>query len=324
MAMALAAIAPPAVADEGGVSFWIPGTFGSFSAVPQEAGWSISTIYYHTSVSDSGQVSASRQATRGRLTSNVSGTLTGDLAATSDLMLFAPSYTFGQPVLGSQLTLNVGGVYGNSSANASAVLTGTASAFAFQTSGSRGDAVTGFGDLSPEATMRWSVGNQNFMTYVTGNIPVGSYDPARLANLGIGHGALDGGAGYTYFDVKKGHEFTAVAGATYNFQNASTQYQNGVDLHLDWAASQFVSDQVHIGVAGYVYDQVTPDIGALPIQGSFESRVAGVGPQVGFFFPLGRMQGYVNLKGYWEFGAVNRPEGWNTWLTLSISPAPKT
>ena len=32
------------------------------------------------------------------------------------------------------------------------------------------------------------------------------------------------------------------------------------------------------------------------------------------------MQGYINLKGYWEFGAQNRPEGWNTWLTFAISP----
>jgi hypothetical protein len=32
-------------------------------------------------------------------------------------------------------------------------------------------------------------------------------------------------------------------------------------------------------------------------------------------------QGYVNLKGYGEFGAENRPEGWNVWLTFAITPA---
>jgi len=26
----------------------------------------------------------------------------------------------------------------------------------------------------------------------------------------------------------------------------------------------------------------------------------------------------VNLKGYWEFGAENRPECWNAWLTLAV------
>ena len=33
------------------------------------------------------------------------------------------------------------------------------------------------------------------------------------------------------------------------------------------------------------------------------------------------MQGYLNLKGYYEFDAHDRPSGWNTWLTFSISPA---
>lgn len=33
------------------------------------------------------------------------------------------------------------------------------------------------------------------------------------------------------------------------------------------------------------------------------------------------MQGYLNLKGYEEFAAENRPDGWIVWLTFSISPA---
>ena len=35
-----------------------------------------------------------------------------------------------------------------------------------------------------------------------GDIPVGNYNSSGLANLGIGHGAADGGAGYTYFAPK--------------------------------------------------------------------------------------------------------------------------
>jgi len=36
------------------------------------------------------------------------------------------------------------------------------------------------------------------------------------------------------------------------------------------------------------------------------------------------LQGYLNLKGYWEFAAKNRAEGWNLWLTFSISPPTPT
>jgi hypothetical protein len=30
------------------------------------------------------------------------------------------------------------------------------------------------------------------------------------------------------------------------------------------------------------------------------------------------------VKAYGEFDAANRPSGWNTWLTFSISPAAPT
>jgi hypothetical protein len=107
---------------------------------------------------------------------------------------------------------------------------------------------------------------------------------------------------------------------TYNFKNPSTQYQNGIDFHFDWGASHFFTKQLQLGLVGYYFQQVTDDFGAPALLGGFRSRVAGVGPQIGYIFPVGDMQGYVNLKGYKEFDAQNRPEGWNTWLTFSLSP----
>jgi hypothetical protein len=117
-----------------------------------------------------------------------------------------------------------------------------------------------------------------------------------------------------------GHEFSAVLGATYNLENSSTDYKNGVDLHLDWGASQFLSKQWQVGLVGYAYRQITPDSGSGDRVGAFESQVFGVGPQIGYVFPVGHYQGYLNLKAYKEFGALHRPEGTNVWLTLAISP----
>ena len=175
----------------------------------------------------------------------------------------------------------------------------------------------------PQFSLRWNAGVHNFMTYVTGNIPVGAYDSRRLANLGIGHGAVDAGGGYTYFNPQTGQEFSAVLGFTYNFDNQSTQYQNGVDMHLDWATSKFITKQWQIGLVGYVFNQLSCDSGAGDRVGCFESRVMGVGPQIGYIFPLGTLQGYINLKGYKEFDAAHRPDDWNVWLTFSISPRAK-
>ena len=189
-------------------------------------------------------------------------------------------------------------------------------------SGRREDDVGGFSDLYPQATLKWTDGANNYMTYLTGDIPVGDYNPRRLANLGLGHGAIDGGVGYTYFDEKTGHEFSAVAGLTGNFENHSTNYTNGIDFHLDWGASQFLTKQLQVGLVGYVYEQLTGDDGCAPVLCPFKSRVIGVGPQIGYIFPVAGMQGYVNLKGYGEFDAANRPDGWNVWLTFVLSPAP--
>jgi hypothetical protein len=123
---------------------------------------------------------------------------------------------------------------------------------------------------------------------------------------------------------RRAHEFSIVSGLTGNFTNPHTGYTNGIDWHTDWAASQFVTKQLQLGAVGYFYQQITPDSGAAPILGAFASRVAGIGPQVGYLFPVGNMQGYVNLKAYWEFAAQNRPEGWNAWVTFSLSPAAPT
>ena len=38
--LVLTVMTKPAVADEGGVSFWVPGFFGSLAATPQQPGWS--------------------------------------------------------------------------------------------------------------------------------------------------------------------------------------------------------------------------------------------------------------------------------------------
>jgi hypothetical protein len=311
-------------ADEGGVSYWLPGRFSSLAATPQVPGWSMAEVYYHTTVSAFGGVAAAREITIGRFSPIVNVSLNASLHAQADLLLLDPTYTFATPVLGGQLAVGMTGLFGRSAASIDGTLTTGFGQFAAMRMGSIGDSITSVGDLYPQATLKWNAGVNNFMTYLTGDIPVGAYDPTRLANLGIGHAAIDGGGGYTYFNPQVGHEFSAVAGFTYNFKNQDTQYQNGVDFHLDWGASQFLSKQVFVGLVGYVYQQVTDDSGQHPILGGFRSRVIGVGPQIGYLFPVGDMQGYLNLKGYGEFDQANRPAGWNTWLTFSISPMAPT
>jgi len=310
-----------ALADESGSSFWLPGIFGSLAAAPGQPGWAFASVYYHTSISAGADIARSRELQIGNFNPNLNVTLNATLKANADLALLVPSYTFANPVFGGQLAMQMAAIVGRSSASVNGTLMASLPPFSLLRTDSIGDSVTGFGDLYPRASLKWNFGVNNFMTYVTGDIPVGAYSSTALANLGLGQGAIDGGAGYTYFNPATGHEFSAVTGLTYNFTNPATNYQSGVDWHLDWGASQFLSQQVHIGLVGYVYQQLTADSGQAPILGEFKSRVLGIGPQIGLIFPVGDMQGYLNLKGYKEFAAENRPEGWNAWVTFSVSPA---
>jgi hypothetical protein len=327
LAVATGALVPTgSLADEGGVSFWLPGMFGSLAAVPQQQpGWALATVYYHTTVSAGGDLSLAREFTIRKIPANLTASLNANLNATGDLALVVPSYAFATPVLGGQAAVSMAGIYGRTSASVAGTLSGTLAtplgSIAFMRSDSIGDSVTGFGDLYPQATLKWNQGVYNFMTYVTGGIPIGNYDATRLANIGLGHGAIDAGGGYTYFNPQTGRELSAVGGFTYNFVNSATNYQNGVDFHLDMAAAQFLSKQVFVGAVGYIYNQLAADRGSAPILGPIESRVAGVGPQLGYLFPIGNMQGALNLKAYFEFDKHDRPSGWNTWVAFSISPA---
>jgi hypothetical protein len=316
----LCCLTETAYADESGISFWLPGQFGSLAAAPAVPGWSGAAVYYHTTVAASGAAAAAREIQIGRFAPTVNVNLNVNLHAPPDLLVLNSTYTFATPVLGGQLAVGMTGLFGRSAASIDGTLTTGFGPFATTRTGSIGDSITSVGDLYPMETLKWNAGVHNFMSYMTGDIPVGAYDPNRLANIGIGHGAIDGGGGYTYLNPQTGEEFSAVAGFTYNFKNQDTQYQNGIDFHVDWGASKFLSKQVFVGLVGYLYQQVTDDFGQNPILGGFRSRVVGLGPQIGYLFPVGDMQGYLNLKGYGEFDAANRPSGWNTWLTFSISP----
>jgi hypothetical protein len=230
-------------ADEGGVSFWLPGQFGSLAAAPGQPGWSAATVYYHATV----DASAGKNF-------RIGGGIQAGLAGRADLVFLNLNYIFATPVLGAQAAFGMTGAYGRMRAGINATLTGP---FGNSISGSRTDVLDGFANLYPLASMKWNFGVHNVMLYTMWGLPVGAYDSSRLANIGNGHWSMDYGAGYTYFNPQTGHELSGVLGFTYNFKNPYTDYKNGVDAHFDWALSQFLSKQVHVGIVGYFYNQLT-------------------------------------------------------------------
>jgi hypothetical protein len=114
-------------ADEGGVSFRVPGFFGSLAAVPQQPGWSLASIYYHTSVSAGGDVALAREIQIGRIPSNLRANLNASLNATGDLGFAIPTYVFATPILGGQASASMVAAYGTTSTSLAGTLTGALS-----------------------------------------------------------------------------------------------------------------------------------------------------------------------------------------------------
>lgn len=281
------------------MSFWMPGQYGSFAAVPPSPGFSLPLdTYYYSGRAGAGQILALGNG----LGRGVKGSISEQF--------FSPSYAPHTTLLGGQpnFSLSFGPAY------ATAAGTPLSADVSAEVSGS----LAGFGDLSPTAQLFWTSGVNNWMAYVTGNIPVGAYDPDNLANIGIGHAAIDVGGAYTYYNQPSGWEFSATAGLTVNFENPSTNYTNGIDAHLDLGVAKFVTKELFVGAVGFIYQQLTPDRGQPEVLGDFKSRTIGIGPQIGYNFDVRGVTINTNLRGYFEIDVENRLKGGGVYFSLNL------
>jgi hypothetical protein len=110
------------------VSFWLPGQYGSFAAVPSDPGWSFENSFYH----------ASAEASRG-ISFERGGAIQAGMKSPSDFFMFTPTYAFKTPILGAQAAFGTTILYGKNATSVSATLAGPGGN---STSGSRSDEVT--------------------------------------------------------------------------------------------------------------------------------------------------------------------------------------
>lgn len=313
-----------AYADEGGTSYWTPGSFGSMAAVPTSPGWSVTAFHIHSNTRQAGAATFAQDPVLGLLPANAMAAPFARQSNQSNQDYITPTYTFRDPVLGAQLALGVTVQAGVTQATLSGkwlgVTTLPSGKAPFAQFGTRDEAISGLGDIAPEATLKWSSGVHNFIAYASVNMPAGQFNPNRLPNIGAGHWAVDGGGGYTYYNQTTGWEFSGVLGFTYNFIDPQSKYQDGIDMHFDWAGSYAFNDKVSVGAVGYAFRQISCDSGVGDTIGCGASQIFGVGPQVTYNFPVDEWQGSLNFKVYKEFRAQNRAEGWNGWITLTLNP----
>jgi hypothetical protein len=97
---AVAFTATMSLVDEDGISFWIPGLFGSLAAVPQQPGWGLTTIFYNTNVSASGNAALARAITIGQFNPAIDTSVSAHVRSNALLGMVIPSYVFATPFLG--------------------------------------------------------------------------------------------------------------------------------------------------------------------------------------------------------------------------------
>ncbi len=116
MAACIAFLSQPASADEGGVSYWLPGRFGSLAATPSGPRLVDGRSLLSHECKCLGDAAAAREIQVGRIPAAVNVDLNLHLNAQADLVLLNPTYTFATPVLDGQLAIGVTGLFGRSSA----------------------------------------------------------------------------------------------------------------------------------------------------------------------------------------------------------------
>ena len=153
-------IANSSFADEGGVSFWVPGFFGSLAAAPQVPGFSFTNILYYAQVSAGGNVAFAKQVPLGNINVNFNGNFNANVHARVEPLYFAaPGYTFATPIFSGQANVIVAVPYGRITSSVDATILGNLGLGGpgFTIGRSLTETVSGIGDLVPMASLRWNL-----------------------------------------------------------------------------------------------------------------------------------------------------------------------
>ena len=130
------------VADEGGVSFWLPGQYASFAAIPPEPGFSMPLVTYYYS----GDAPGDQLIEKGR------DVLFGvDVRYLGQFII--PTYSPDTEVWGGRVAFSLATIVAKSDVSADVAL----GPFPADLS----DDLTGFGDLYPTAQVFWNNGVNN-------------------------------------------------------------------------------------------------------------------------------------------------------------------
>lgn len=181
---------------------------------------------------------------------------------------------------------------------------------------------TGIGDLEFAPVLNWEIGDHQTATLTpTLILPTGEYDKVNATNPGFGK-FYTFRPSFQYGFIGDGWDVGARLVLSFNTKNKDTNYKSGTMLNVDFAAMKFVTEDLRLGVQGYVVNQLTKDSSddatlqaGIDAADGAKMRAYAVGPALGWIVNGGEMM--VEGKLLKEFGARNRAEGTTYMLTVS-------
>jgi hypothetical protein len=309
MSCALVLVAA-ARAEEGGSGHYSPGQTASF--IDQLPGYpAIAVVNYFTYYTgDAG----------GGRTLPLGGNVAANAKATAYVDTVAVIYETPVRLLGGNYAPGLAIPFGSMTVDADITATGPRGR---ERTGKASDTSSGLGDLTLYPfILGWTNGpDLKYDVRLGVYAPSGEYTQGALANLGKNFWTFEPTLSVSWLSSKIGTEVTVFAGMDFNTENSATDYQTGIEFHLDGTVAQHLplfGGFVGVGANGFYYQQITGDSGSGAVLGSFEGRTVGVGPVLSYVHNIGKTSLVAELKWLPELDVQNRMKGDWIWFKLAL------
>ncbi len=301
-AAATAVLSSPALAVEGGTSFYLLGSKTTMAGfLPPPGFYGVLQNYAYTGSADIDFETAGVE-------------LSGGVDADAYIALPTALWVMDADVLGGNLAFTVTTPFGGKRVEAGII----ANLLNNQNELNAQRDNWAFGDPVLGTTLGWHDGNLHYSIGTLINVPIGQWELGNPVNIGFNRWVIDTTAAMTYLDQTTGLELSGAVGVTYNFENPDTDYKSGTELHAEGAAMYHASHSLSIGVNGYALKQITGDSGSGAVLGDFEGQVFAAGPALDYTFMIGQRPVATNLRYFYEFGVENRMQGHAGFLNVAV------
>jgi hypothetical protein len=167
------------------------------------------------------------------------------------------------------------------------------------------DSKRGFGDLTIGNGLHWTLGDYQMVNGLDVVFPTGSFDAARLVNLGLNHWTVRLNHLGTWFPRPE-WEISYGLRWDYNFENPDTHYTTGQIGYGELTAAWLPTPELRLGVIGVAMRQLTGDAGPGAPSGGNKYSVSAVGFGGNYALPGGV---FITAKYLKELEAKNAPRG---------------